>query len=54
MIVRKRPREKYLRRVPRYCSDLREYRQRIYARRKAQATRGRVARILRSCHYDGR
>jgi hypothetical protein len=37
MIVRKRPREKYLRRVPRYCSDLREYRHRIHARRKAQA-----------------
>jgi hypothetical protein len=35
MIVRKRPREKYLRRVPRYCSDLREYR--IHARRKALA-----------------
>ena len=37
MIVRKRPREKYLRRVPRYCSDLREYRRRIQDRRKAQA-----------------
>ena len=37
MIVRKRPREKYLRRVPRYCSDLREHRRRIQARREAQA-----------------
>jgi hypothetical protein len=38
MIVRKRPRERYLRRVPRYWSDLREYRRRIRNRRKAQAT----------------
>ena len=37
MIVRKRPREKYLRRIPRSCSDLREYRRRISNRRKAQA-----------------
>jgi hypothetical protein len=37
MIVRKRPRERYLRRIPRYCSDLREYLRRIHARRKAQA-----------------
>ena len=37
MIVRKRPREKYLRRIPRFWSDLREYRRRIRNRRKAQA-----------------
>ena len=37
MIVRKRPREKYLRRIPRSWSDLREYRRRILNRRKAQA-----------------
>jgi len=37
MITRKRPREKYLRRIPRFWSDLREYRRRIRNRRKAQA-----------------
>jgi hypothetical protein len=37
MIVRKRPREKYLRRIPRSWVDLREYRRRILHRRKAQA-----------------
>ena len=29
MIIRKRPREKYWRRIPRYWSDLREYRRRM-------------------------
>ena len=33
MITRKRPREKYQRRVPRYCSDLRAYRLRMAERR---------------------
>ena len=37
MIVRKRPREKYLRRISRYGFDLREYRRRISSRRKARA-----------------
>jgi hypothetical protein len=37
MIVRKRPREKYLRRLPRSWSDLRQYRRRVLNRRKAQA-----------------
>ncbi len=37
MIVRKRPREKYLRRIPRFWSDLRAYRRRIRNRRKAHA-----------------
>src|SRR5271166_5729400 len=37
MIVRKRPRERYLRRLPRSWSDLREYRRRVLNRRKAQA-----------------
>ena len=32
---RRRPREKYLRRVPRYWSDLREFRRRMVNRRKA-------------------
>jgi hypothetical protein len=36
MIVRKRPRERYFRRVPRCWSDLREYRRRIKARREAE------------------
>ena len=36
MIIRKRPRERYRRRVPRYCSDLRAYRQRIAERRQAR------------------
>ncbi|HZL66951.1 MAG TPA: DUF2203 domain-containing protein [Candidatus Limnocylindrales bacterium] len=35
MIIRKRPREKYWRRIPRYWSDLREYRRRMVNRRKA-------------------
>ena len=33
--IRKRPREKYLRRVPRYLLDLREHRRRIDARHMA-------------------
>jgi len=37
MIVRKRPREKYLRRISRYGFDLREYRRRMSDRRKARA-----------------
>ncbi len=41
MIIRKRPREKFLRRVPRYWSDLREHRRRVLNRRKAQALAGR-------------
>ena len=36
MIIRKRPREKFLRRVPRHWLDVREYRRRIAARRKAR------------------
>ena len=37
MIIRKRPREKLLRRVPRYWSDLREHRRRVVERHKARA-----------------
>ena len=37
MIIRKRPREKFLRRVPRYWSDLREHRRRVVERHTAQA-----------------
>ena len=36
MIIRKRPREKFLRRVPRYWSDLREHRRRTVARLTAR------------------
>ena len=36
MIIRKRHREKYWRRVPRYWSDVREHRRRVMNRRKAQ------------------
>ncbi len=36
MIIRKRPREKFLRRVPRYWSDLREHRRRVAERLDAQ------------------
>ena len=36
MIIRKRPREKFLRRVPRYWSDLREHRRRVVERHRAQ------------------
>ena len=36
MIIRKRPREKFLRRVPRYWSDLRAHRRRVVERHKAQ------------------
>jgi len=36
VIIRKRPREKYWRRVPRYWSDVREHRRRVMNRRKAQ------------------
>jgi hypothetical protein len=35
VIIRKRPREKYLRRIPRYWSDLREHRRRVVERHKA-------------------
>ena len=37
MIIRKRPREKFSRRVPRYWSDVREHRRRIRERRQARA-----------------
>src|SRR5208337_558330 len=42
---RRRPREKYQRRVPRYWSDLREYRQRMMNRRQgpSQAKTGQEA-----------
>lgn len=36
MIIRKRPREKFLRRIPRYWSDLREHRRRVLERHTAQ------------------
>ena len=36
MIIRKRPREKLLRRVPRYWSDLREHRRRVIERQTEQ------------------
>jgi len=36
VIIRKRPREKFLRRVPRYWSDLREHRRRVSARNQAR------------------
>jgi hypothetical protein len=36
VIIRKRPREKFLRRVPRYWSDLREHRRRVAERLSAQ------------------
>ena len=36
MIIRKRPREKFLRKVPRYWSDLREHRRRVSARTQAR------------------
>ncbi len=36
MIIRKRPREKYLRRLPRFWSDLRAYRSRMAMRRGAK------------------
>ena len=36
MIIRKRPREKFLRRVPRYWSDLRAHRRVVLERQKAQ------------------
>ena len=36
MIIRKRPREKFLRRLPRYWSDLRAHRRRVIARLTAQ------------------
>ena len=35
MIIRKRPREKFLRRIPRYWSDLREHRRRVVERNQA-------------------
>jgi len=42
---RRRPREKYQRRVPRYWSDLRDYRRRMFNRRQGpnQAETGQVA-----------
>lgn len=36
MIIRKRPREKFLRRVPRYWSDVRAHRRRVVERQQAQ------------------
>jgi len=36
VIIRRRPREKFLRRVPRYWLDLRAHRRRVIARHKAQ------------------
>jgi len=36
VIIRKRPREKYWRRIPRYWSDLRAYRRRVVSRHQAQ------------------
>lgn len=36
MIIRKRPREKFLRRIPRYWSDLRAHRRRVLQRLTAQ------------------
>jgi len=36
VIIRKRPREKYLRRIPRFWSDLRAYRSRVAERRWAK------------------
>jgi hypothetical protein len=36
VIIRKRPREKFLRRVPRYWSDLREHRRRVIERQTDQ------------------
>lgn len=36
MIIRKRPREKFLRRVPRYWSDVREHRRRVAERQTAR------------------
>jgi hypothetical protein len=35
VIIRRRPREKYLRRIPRFWSDLREHRRRVIARHQA-------------------
>jgi hypothetical protein len=36
VIIRRRPREKFLRRIPRYWSDLREHRRRVTERHRAQ------------------
>ena len=36
MIIRKRPREKFLRRIPRYWSDLRAHRRRVKQRQEAR------------------
>jgi hypothetical protein len=36
VIIRKRPREKFLRRIPRYWSDLREHRRRVLERHQAR------------------
>ncbi len=37
MIIRKRPREKFLRRIPRYWLDVRQYRLRVATRRQLKA-----------------
>jgi len=37
VIIRKRPREKFLRRIPRFWSDLREHRRRVMQRQQARA-----------------
>ncbi|HKD84226.1 MAG TPA: DUF2203 domain-containing protein [Terriglobales bacterium] len=44
MIIRKRPREKFLRRIPRYWSDLRAHRRRVKQRQEARvlATLGSI------------
>jgi hypothetical protein len=44
VIIRKRPREKFLRRIPRYWSDLRAHRRRVRERQKARvlATLGNI------------
>ena len=44
MIIRKRPREKFLRRIPRYWSDLRAHRRRVKQRQEARvlATLGNI------------
>ena len=40
MIIRKRPREKFLRRIPRYWSDLRAHRRRVMERQTARTLAG--------------
>ncbi len=46
MIIRKRPREKFLRRVPRYWSDVREHRRRIREREQARSFPSLAAQSL--------